>query len=185
MNFSLLALSSRGKVFVNINKTALYWAVLLGGLFFPAAAWAESTTVSANISFDTPLSIVKNNDIDFGLVKAQQAGTYTIDTTGSVTPASGGEWIGGTSQAGSLTISGSSTQTIDIAVEGYTADTGVTPSDATCAYNGGTEEACSLSSQAAPGGGKTLLVGVKLTVDGNQTVGATASPSFDVTVTYH
>ena len=84
-----------------------------------------------------------------------------------------------------MTIAGSATQTIDINVNNYVADKGVTPSAATCAYDGGGSAPCSLASLAAPGSGKPLLVGITVAVDGTQTTGATAAPSFDVVVNYH
>ena len=43
-----------------------------------SVAFAATQTVTANISFDTPLSITKQNDINFGLVRAAQAGTYVM-----------------------------------------------------------------------------------------------------------
>ena len=52
-------------------------------------------------------------------------------------------------------------------------------------YHGSQAAACSLASQAAPGKGKTLLVGASVAVDGSQKIGTSAAPSFDVVVNYH
>ncbi len=151
-----------------------------------AATAANPQSVTANIAFETPLTITKNNDINFGMVQAAQAGTYTIDTVGTVTASGGGVSLGGTQNAGNLTIAGSATQTIDILADNYAANGGVTPSAATCAYSGGAAAACSLTTQTAPGaGGRTLLVGVQVVADGTQAAGATAAPTFDVTVSYN
>ena len=62
---------------------------------------------------------------------------------------------------------------------------GVSLSAATCAYNGGAAVPCSLSTQAAPtSAGKTLLLGVTVTVNASQTAGTTATPTFTITVVY-
>lgn len=156
------------------------------GLIAAAAttAYAATENVTANIAFDSALSIVKNADIDFGVVEAGIADTYTIDTTATVTAAGTGQVIGGTPAAGDLTISGSPTQAIDISVTNYVADNGVTPQNATCSYDGGAEAACTLTGAAAPGAGTTLLLGVEADVDGTQAANDVAAPTFDVVVNY-
>jgi hypothetical protein len=159
-----------------------------GSLFASAsasAAQADTESVTANVAFDTPLTLTKNTDINFGYVKAAQTGTYVIDTAGAIVASAGGVWLTGTHNAGSLTVVGSTTQTIDITAGNYAANGGVTPSAATCGYNGGGAAACSLTTQAAPGAGKTILVGVQIVADGTQDPGDTAAPTFDVTVTYN
>ncbi len=171
-------------------KTKIAVAVGAAGLLFASAgAMAATQSVTANIAFDAAISLVKNFDIDFGYVTALQANTYLIDTTGAVSVTGGagtGVWLGGTTVVGDIDITGSATQTIDITANNYTAASGVTPSLATCAYNGGGEVACStLSAQAAPtGAGKNLLVGVSVTADGTQAAGSSAAPTFDIVVTY-
>lgn len=157
------------------------------GLIAAAAtsAYAATQNVTANIAFDSALTIVKNADIDFGVVIEGVADTYTIDTAAVVTAAGPGEIIGGTPVAGDLTISGSATQVIDISVANYVADNGVTPQNAICSYDGGAEADCNtLTGVAAPGAGKTLLLGVEADVDGTQVAGDTAAPTFDVVVNY-
>ncbi|MGE3623110.1 MAG: DUF4402 domain-containing protein [Bdellovibrionales bacterium] len=166
-------------------KTRYLIAALLGSTAIASAAYAATQTVTANIKFDTPLTITKNSDINFGYVKAATAGKYVVNTAGTVTASNGGVSLGGTTQAGSLTISGSPTQAIDISAGNYVANNGVTPSAATCAYNGGPASACLLNSQPAPGAGKTLLLGVTAAVNGTQAAGTSAAPSFDVVVNYH
>jgi hypothetical protein len=152
--------------------------------FFCGQAMAATQSVTANIAFDTPLAITKNSDIQFGTVKAGAAATYTISTAGTITAAGSGVWLLGTPAPGSLTISGSNTQTIDISVGSYSANGGVTPANATCSYNGGAAGTCAITGAMAPGVGKTLLLGVDAVVDGTQAAGATAAPTFVVTVIY-
>lgn len=145
---------------------------------------------TAAISFDSQITIDTVVNANFGVVLASTAANYTINTAGTVTAAGGGVWYGGTTNAGSLKIHGSSSQTLTISTGSYVAGgigNGVVPSAATCSYNGGAATACDagLTLQVAPtAAGKTLLLGVKVTVDANQTAGTTATPSFTVTVTY-
>lgn len=158
------------------------------GIHYAAQADATFAQTGA-ITFDTPLTIDTVTNIKFGFVKASTAGNFTINTAGTITPAGGGVWLGGVKNAGSLKIHGSATQTISITTGTYVSSgigSGVVPSAATCAYNGGAAVACTgLTLQAAPtAAGKTLLLGVKVTVDANQTAATAATPSFTVTVTY-
>jgi hypothetical protein len=166
------------------QKSVVRLAVGVAALLFSADAMAATQSVTANLSFDSPLVLTKNNDINFGTVLAGTASTYTITTTGTVSATASGQWLYGSKAAGSITIAGSTTDTINISVGGYTAQGGVTPANATCAYNGGAAGSCAISAAAAAGAGKTLLIGVDATVDGTQAAGATATPSFTVTVTY-
>ena len=83
---------------------------------------------------------------------------------------------------------GSASQTISINTNNYTADQGVTPSNAVCKYNGGTEHACTTANftgVAAPDTGKTLLLGVEINSNGTQTDNMTVAPTFDVVVIYN
>jgi len=160
---------------------------LMGTLIWLFSQGAEAATVSmtANISFDTPLTLTKKNDISFGTVKAGVADTYTISTSGNVTAASAGQWLYGAKAAGNITIVGSSAQTLNISVSNYSASGGVTPANATCSYAGGSAKPCALTAATAPGNtGKTLLIGIDAKVDGMQAVGSTETPSFTITIVY-
>jgi len=159
--------------------------IIAGMLLFSADAIAATQSVTANISFDTPLSLTKVSDISIGAVKALTASTYTITTAGVVTATGSGVWLYGTKTVGNITIAGSTTDTINISVGGYTAQNGVTPANATCAYNGGGAGSCTIASAVAPGAGKTLLIGVDAQVSGTQAAGTTATPTFTVTVVYN
>ena len=161
-------------------------AIAITGLANTHAAFSATQSVTANIRFDTPMTLNKTADINFGSVTAGSASTYRISTAGAVSTVSGtGAYIFGTTQAASITISGSSSQTMNISVGGYTAQGGATPSNARCAYNGGAEQVCTYAAAAAPAAGKILLVGADVAADGTQAAGATATPSFTVTVVYN
>lgn len=157
---------------------------LTAALLASTQAFAATQSVTANISFDTPLTLTKVSDINFGTVKAGVADTYTISTAAAVTAAGSGQWLFGTKTAGNITVVGSSTNTVNISVSGLTADGGVTLANPTCKYGTGSVGTCALNAQVGPGAGKTLLVGIDAVVDGTQVAGATAAPSLTVTVVY-
>ncbi len=155
--------------------------LLLGGV-----AEAASFSMTAHTAFDVPLTLVRNSEISFGSLKADTSGTYVIDTNGSVTVSGGGAVVGGTQSSGRITISGSDSQSISISTGSYSANKGVTPSTATCNYDGTAIANCDAGGTGpAPGStGKVLKLGVTITTDGTQSPGTTATPSFVVTVVY-
>lgn len=167
-----------------MNKLGFRALIVAAALSCSADAFAATSVVTANISFDTPLTLTPVTQINFGTVAAKTNATYTISTTGAVTTANG-TWLYGQKSAGSITIAGSTKDTINISVGSYTANGGVTPANATCSYNGGVAGSCNISTAAAPGAGKTLLLGVDVTTDGTQNAGSTAAPTFTVTVAYN
>jgi len=171
---------------MRINKKSLALAIA-ASLFAAGGAYAATQSVTANMSFDTALSLSKTNDISFGIVQALTAGTYVIDTANTVTPSGGGVAIGGTPASGVINITGSATQTVAISTGTYTANNGVTPSAASCLYNSVLTSNCDtgVTGAVAPGSsGRDLTVGVTATVDGTQAAGSTAAPTFVVTVVY-
>lgn len=168
------------------HKTHLGWAAL-AGLLAIGGADAGTQSVTANASFDAVLTLVEDAMISFGSLKAETSGTYVIDTKGVVTASNGGVVLGGTPIHGQITISGSVNQTVAISTVSYTANGGVTPSRATCEYDGTPIANCDAGGAGlvAPGStGKVLKLGVTIDVDGTQTPGATATPSFMVAVVY-
>ncbi len=167
-----------------MRKSFLALAAAASAFLGASQAGAATQSVTANINFDTPLTLTKNADINFGTMTASNASTYRITTAGTITTTVGtGAYLYGATNAGSITIAGSVADTIAISVGGYTANNGVTPSNASCAYNGGAAVTpCSYASAAAPGAGKPLLLGVDVAADGTQAAGTSAAPSFTVTV---
>jgi hypothetical protein len=148
-------------------------------------AGTTNFTENASIGFDVGLALNKNSDINFGTVSAANASTYRISTAGAVSTVLGsGTRIYGTTSAGSITITGSASDTITISASSYTANNGVTPSNATCSYNGAAATACPVTG-AAPGAGTPLLIGVDVAADGTQAAGSTAAPTFVMSVTYN
>ena len=165
----------------NFLALAIGAAALLGAF----QAWAATQSVTANIAFDAPVTLNKTADINFGTETAANASTYRITTAGAVTTTVGtGAHLYGATNAGSITIAGPAADTLTISVGGYTANNGVTPSNASCSYvvPFAAVTPCSYAAAVAPGAGKTLLVGVDVATDGTQAAGTAAAPSFTVTV---
>lgn len=145
---------------------------------------AATRTMTAHVAFEPALMVSTIDDLSLGTVAADSAGTYTLSPTGALEASGGGVALGGDVHAGSLTLSGSQTQSINIVATNYTASQGVTPSMATCSYRGGPTGSCNMSGLVAPGAGVPLLVGATLVADGSQTAGTQASPTFDLVITY-
>ena len=166
-------------------KTAQFLALALGtaALLGVSQVRAATQSVTANINFDAPVTLTKTADINFGTMTASNASTYRITTAGVITTTVGtGAYLYGATNAGSITIVGGA-DTLAISVGGYTVNNGVTPSNASCAYNGGAAVTpCSYAAAVAPGAGKTLLLGVDVAADGTQAPGFFAAPTFTVTV---
>lgn len=114
--------------------------------FDPNAAGPTTSNMSASARFDMPITIDNVVNINFGNVQGNTGNIYTMNTAGTVTPSGGGVVYAGSRNAGSLKIHGSSTQTLTIYSGFYSASSAggatVTPSAATCAYNGGASVAC-------------------------------------------
>jgi hypothetical protein len=146
-------------------------------------AWAATQSVTANIAFDSPLTLTKTADINFGTMTASNASTYVITRLGTIfTTAGTGTYLYGATNAGSITIAGPTNDTITISVGSYTANNGVTPSNASCFYKLTLRTPCSYAGATAPGAGTTLLLGVTVAADGTQAAGTAATPTFTVTV---
>jgi hypothetical protein len=168
------------------NKVKYIALAAIASCMVCGAAFAATQPLTANATFDAVLSLTKNADINFGVLKAATPGTYIINTAGAVSPSAGGVFVYGTPAFGQITVTGSTTQTVAISTGSYVADGGVTPSLATCNYNSVDIADCDVggTSLTAPGAGKVLKLGLKIVADGTQTAGSTAAPTFVVTVIY-
>jgi hypothetical protein len=177
-----------------VGTTATYTSSVSAGSCVPtftinltdASGTNANFSENASIGFDQALALTKNSDINFGTVTANNASTYRITPVGVVTTTAGtGAHLYGATTEGFITIAGSVSDTLSISVGGYTANNGVTPSNASCTYNfGAVVTPCSYAAAAAPGAGKALLLGVDVTTDGTQAAGTTAAPTFTISVAY-
>lgn len=165
--------------------------LIMGSVLFAAHnAYALTQSMNASVTFIAPLAVSAVTNPSFGKLAANVDSTvYVLDTSGTVKVSSGpGSTLGGSPAAGSMTISGSDSQTIDISSSDPASDGTVTPSNITCKYGDGDEVSCNdstLNTADAPGAGKVLNVGLTLTTDGTEVDGDSAIPSFNITVVYN
>lgn len=152
-----------------------------------ASAFAVTSTFSVNTIFINTFSINQNTAMNFGNLMANSATSYRLDTNDTVTAIAPGGGAWGSPASGQYTLVDSSgTAAIDINITNLVANSGVTPSNPRCNYNGGGEFLCPSTNQANPGaGGKTLLLGMDITTDGTQAPLSAATPSFDIVITYN
>lgn len=170
-------------------RLPLLQAFFLIAISLASSAFAVVGSFSiVSTSFADPFNITEATQMSFASVISNTASTYTLSTSDSVSATGNGAVALGTPASGDYNITdGSGSAVIDIAISGLTANNGVTPQNPVCSYNGGPDVAgCALNSQANPGaGGLILTVGMQAVVDGTQNNGATATPTFDISVTYH
>ena len=80
-----------------LNRLAFAIAALLLGTFPTVASAQDADTADASAFLVTPLSFVKQTDLDFGqIIASDTAGTVTMDSTGAVTTTGGVVQIDGT-----------------------------------------------------------------------------------------
>ncbi len=148
--------------------------------------YALTQSITANVSFTTPLTVGSVVNANFGTVSSGVASTvYAITPAGTLSVTSGPGVSVDSSPAvpASFSVHGSTSQTFTATAGSYTANGGVTPSAATCAYNGGGTHACDGSqSYANPGAGTTLAMGLSITTTGGEADGASAAPTFVMTL---
>lgn len=189
-----LPASGAGSKNLEVGLTATYSSAIAAGtcsrqigisLGTACSSVNASSTRAITYKFDSPVTATLNNSgINFGTVY-NAACTYTINTSGTVTTSSGAPcgYLSGTTAAADITIAGSATQGITISAGSYSADRGVTPSNAKCKYDNGSEGSCSITATAPGSGGKNLKVGVDVAVPSGKTSG-TYNPSFTITANY-
>lgn len=169
---------------MNIMLKPGWKAVGLSAVLLPSIAVGVTQTMSVHVNFSEMLETKKISDLNFGILKANTPATYTLTTDGVVKAKGSGEVVGGTPQAGGITISGSTTQNLDIVAGNYIKNNDVTPSNAYCSYDGGAAAPCALTAVTAPGSGKKLLIGLDIDV-GKNIMGFFATPTFDISINYN
>ncbi|MEL6529008.1 MAG: DUF4402 domain-containing protein [Pseudomonadota bacterium] len=79
------------------QKLALLWAACVIGSTPMAASAQDVDSADAQAFLVTPLSFVKQTDLDFGqIIASNTAGTVTMDSTGAVTTTGGVTQVDGT-----------------------------------------------------------------------------------------
>ena len=161
----------------------------LAALLFAGSANAATENVVAEVEFVTPVSIVENNQMRFGLLDVGFVGpeTVVLATDNSFTDL-GGRVVGGEQTAARLTITARQSQGISILIDGVINNTGYTLESFTCDYDGAGSTPClagtPINVTTPEGLSSVLFVGSTLTATGGAAVGQQFG-SFDVTVNYN
>jgi hypothetical protein len=169
-------------------KTRLLISTLvLAFISFSTTSYSqEIATATATATVITPISILKNADMNFGNIAVQSAtgGTVVLDPAGTRTSTLGVTLpsANGTVSAAAFTVTGSGNSTYAITL----------PSSVTLTHSGGVETMAASSFTSNPSatgalssGTQDIAVGATLTVAAGQLAGVYTSGSFDVTVNYN
>jgi hypothetical protein len=176
-------------VFKNIRMKSLlivFGSSLSGLMPITVADAANPESVTVDMTFLDPVTIMENASLRFGLLDVNMANleTVVIAPNDSVTDA-GGNVLGGTQAAADLTVEASASQSITILVDNVSTATGYTLGTWMCNYDAaGSNSACDGAGYSETSAtSAVLLIGVTLTGNGAAVAGNDDS-TFDVTVTY-
>ena len=168
-------------------KKMLLAVVILAG-FNLSQACAESHTFSTDIRFIAPITLAGSSNPSLGRLSAGASSrNFALGTDGSISGANAAAYAGG-AQAGSLKIQGSAFQNINIVAQNIVDDRGVHITSVTCNYGGNGNVDCGteISAAAAPTStGVILLLGLDVSTTTVHADGDSASPTFDIIVTYN
>lgn len=139
----------------------------------------------AEVSLVAPITIVANDDLNFGKAELPSAG---VDETIIVSPegaVSGTATITSAAEvtAGSYTVSGDDTETIQITVSGTADDAGLLISDFVLSYGGVTVDNGSSGITAPGSGGTALNIGGTLNIPSDIESGV-FTPAYTIEVEY-
>jgi len=170
----------------NFRKISL---VGLLGMAVAGAAYAVTQGFTVSIRFLEPLSFNTAVNPDMGdWLAGPTARDLQLLTTGAVAGTDSGDYIGGAT-VGSVNVVGSAGATIDIVANNFVANGNVTIDNIPCKYGPAAATTCGgagIVGAAAPTlAGTALLLGVDVVTSALHTDGQTASPTFDVVVTYN
>jgi len=162
----------------------LHFAVALASLVIPAGVSAAQTqTVGAQVALLSPLSVLKQGDLDFGTIIVSAAGTAVVDpVSGSLTTTGGATKSGTAAHPALFTGTGSKNSVVHIRIP-------TTP--ITVTRVGGTQTMTvsnwtldgDPNRKIPPGSVFNFQVGATLNVNANQVAG-TYNGTFNVTVQY-
>ena len=164
-------------------KKLLAGSVLTGVAFSYSVANAVTVNNTATVDIVAPLTVVANNDMDFGKLVQPTTGSVTaiVSDAGALTGTA--DYIDSTGAQGTVNISGSSTETVSITITDTTAITGLSLSAFSGTFGGQALVSGSLTGATLTGGTDVFNIGATLTVDSTVATG-THSPSYDVAVNY-
>ena len=170
----------------NIRKLSL---IVLLGMTMTGAAYAVTQGFTVAIRFLEPLSFntAVNPDMGDWLTGATGRDLQLL-TTGSVAGTNSADYINGAT-VGSVNVVGSAGAAIDIVANNFVANGNVSIDDIPCKYGAAVATTCGsagIVAAAAPTlAGTALLLGVDVATTAIHTDGQTASPTFDIVVTYN
>ena len=142
--------------------------------------------MAAIVHAGKPIAFASVVNPTFGdLLGGASGRNFIVGTTGAISGADAGDYITGAA-AGSVFITGSDTNSIDILATNLTANGGVTIANVTCNYDATGDADCDVGFTAAPPTktGKTLLIGLEINTTQVHGDNVTAAPSFDIVVNY-
>ena len=142
--------------------------------------------MAAGVYAGKPIGFASVVNPTFGdLLGGASGRNFILGTTGAISGADAGDYIAGAA-AGSVLITGSDNDSIDILATNLTANGGVTIANVTCNFDAGGDSDCDVGFSAGPPTktGKTLLIGVEINTTQMHGDNATASPTFDIVVNY-
>ena len=164
-------------------KKLIAGSVLTGVVFSYSAANAITVNNTATVNIVAPLTVVANNDMDFGKLVQPASGSVTavVSDTGALTGTA--DYVDATGAQGTVDISGASSETVSITITDTTAITGLSLSNFSGTFGGQALSGGSLTTATLTGGTDVFNVGATLTVDSTVATGV-HNPSYDVEVNY-
>lgn len=151
------------------------WLLLTMGILL-----ANSSFAAKSIGFSNLINPA------FGDLLAGASGrNFILGTDGSISGTDAADYVSG-AVAGSLTISGSPTQSVSIQASNLVADGGVSIINVTCNWDASGDQNCLTGFSATPptAAGKILLLGLEITTTTTHGDNDIAAPSFDIVVNY-
>ncbi len=169
-----------------ITKLSL---IALLGMTITSAVYAATQGFTVSIRFLEPLSFNTAVNPDMGdWLAGATARDLQLLTTGAVAGTDSADYISGAT-VGSVNIVGSGSATIDIVANNFVANGNVSIDNIPCKYGAAAATTCGgagIVGAAAPTtGGTALLLGVDVATTAIHTDGQTASPTFDIVVSYN
>lgn len=164
---------------------AIAGSAVTGLLLATGANAANPESVVAQVTFADPITITEVNSLQYGILDQNlNTETIIIGTDDSVTGTGTAFVIGPAPKAANLTVAGTASQPITIAVGTIVSGTGYSLGTFICKYGTGSDTGCDGAGYSETSvASTTLLIGATLTGD-NTAVPGPADGSFVVTITY-
>lgn len=166
-----------------MKKLLTITAFTVGSLAAISYANADIFSRSGSVQIVEPLALSAGTNLAFGKVQKPATGSQTVIITSAGVVSGTATLVGGTTTAGSYTLTGDPTATVGITIADTTAVSGLTLTAFTPTY-GGTAFTNGATGLAAPTStGKALAIGATLNVASTVTSGA-KTLGYNITVVY-